>query len=113
MFVQTSAIVQVDVDGLAPPEGTEGHHVFVRVERDAVESGGVTKFGVDRNLVTWDDKPHGALSNQLATERALCYGDKYLCHKTTQFSPVSVFQTYAIPSSLPEKIKFPHGVKVL
>lgn len=104
MFVQTSAIVQVHVDGLAPPEGTEGHHVFVRVERDAVKSSGVTKFRVDRNLVAWDDKPHGALSNQLATQRT---------NITVQFSPVSVFQTYAIPSSLPEKIKFPHGVKVL
>lgn len=79
MFVQTSAIVQVHVDGLAPPKGTEGHHVFVRVERDAVESSGVTKFRVDRNLVAWDDKPHAALSHRLATERDKYYSRLLTC----------------------------------
>ena len=44
-------IVQVHVDGLALTEGTESDHVFVRVERHAVESSGVTKLGVDGDLV--------------------------------------------------------------
>lgn len=56
VFSQTFAIKQVHMDRLALSEGTESDHVFVRVERHAMESSGVTKLRVDCNLVTWGDK---------------------------------------------------------
>lgn len=52
VFLQTFAIVQVHMDRLALTEATESNHVFVRVERHAVEGSGVTKLRVDCNLVT-------------------------------------------------------------
>lgn len=55
MLSQTFAVVQVHVDGLALTVGAESYHVFVRVERHAVESGAVTELRVDCNLVTWED----------------------------------------------------------
>lgn len=52
VFSQTFAIIQVYMDRLGLTEGTESNHVFVRVERHAMESSGITKLRVDGNLVT-------------------------------------------------------------
>ena len=48
-------VIQVDVDGLALTEGTEGHHVLVRVERHAAECCGVAQLRVHCQLVTWEN----------------------------------------------------------
>lgn len=85
----TFAIVQVHVDGLALAEGAEGHHVFMRVEGDAVESHGVAELSVDRHLVAWrGPNTSGKLSET--------YGKQSVplsVLRTPEFSPVSVFQT--------------------
>lgn len=86
MFSQTFAVVQVHVDGLALTVGAESYHVFVRVERHAVESGAVTELRVDCNLVTWEDNKTDSWSQRRVLWRAarlLCYRknkhDSHLC----------------------------------
>lgn len=41
------------MDRLVLSKGTEGNHVFMRVERHAVESSGITELGVDRDCITY------------------------------------------------------------
>lgn len=85
----TFAIVQVHVDGLAVAEGAEGHHVFMRVEGDAVESRGVAELRVDRHLVAWrGPNMSGKLSETFRKQST-----PLSVLRTHEFSPVSVFQT--------------------